>query len=173
MSIAPEQMAQREWEIMCKTDEVRIVVPVAWHGRLCLPCNQEEAEEEIEAHFKTWTYGDNWVVERACRYQAERDDGNTTEQTDLSEFRRMMLKRGLLNWSLEVPVERENNWLTPDCYEKIGAMPGPLIEALVAGYEKTMSLTEDEEEKITRQCLVLFSPNDRGVMDAYEAVSMF
>lgn len=173
MSISPEQMAQREWEIMCETDTVRVVVPVRWHGRLCLPCEKENAEEEVEALFKSWTYGDNWVVERACRYKAPRDDGKTTDQTDLSEFRRMMLKRGLLEWNLSIPVERDSEWLTSECYDRIGGVSGPLVEALVAGYERTMSLTEEEEDKITRQALVLFSPNGRGVMDACEAVSMF
>jgi hypothetical protein len=171
MSLTAEQIAEREWEMMCDPDKVRVSVSVQWMGGLCLP--DPDGEEEVEAVFKAWTFGDNWVVDKACRYDTDRGDGKKTPQTDLNEFRRMMLKRGLLSWTLDIPIERQGGWLTPGCYARVGSVYAPLIEAIVGGYEETMSLSKKEEGLLQRQSAVLFSPTSRGVADACEAVSIF
>lgn len=110
-------------------DQVPVRVRVRWEGRLCLPHPEGEAEEK--AVFDVLTFGDHLLIEQACRHETEREDGKTQSEVDFNEVRRLTLKRNLLDWSLDVPVERENGWLTPDCYARVGKVPAPLIEAFL------------------------------------------
>jgi len=75
---------------------------------------------------------------------------------------------------LPVPVERdEQGWMTQASYDRVSKVPGPLMEAFVRGMERSVEITDDEENRISRQCAVLFSRTGHGVHDACEAVSMF
>ena len=165
-----EVAARKEWDLVKAPGEVTIRVSVAKYGHLILP--RQGGDEEVVAIFKEYTFGDNLVIERATRVQEETDHGETTAY-EPNEFRRLMLKKALLEWSLPIPIEREDGWLTPECYERVGNVGAPLIEALLDGYRETTAIDEEEEKLIERQCSVLFSENSRGVANACDAVSLF
>jgi len=172
MSITAEQVAEREFEMSMGTDVVCVRVPVSWYGTLCLP--DSDGEDEEWAAFKVWTFGDNLVAERLCAYDVDMDGkGQDRTEVDYSKMRRVMLRRALLDWSLDIPIERNADWLTKECYSRVGKVYAPLMEALVSEYEKSISIADKEEEKISRQSSILFSPNSRGVNDACEAISIF
>lgn len=172
MSITAEEIARREIALMEAPDKVPVSITATNVCGFLLPRAVEEGVE-VSAVFKTWTYGDNQIIEQACKYPAKREDGKEIEQVDINEMRRLMVKRNLLEWSLDIPIERENGWLTTDCYKRVGGVPGPLLESLILEYEKSFMITQNEEKTITKQCAILFNKNGRGVAEACEAVSMF
>jgi hypothetical protein len=55
----------------------------------------------------------------------------------------------------------------------VSSVPAPLLEAFVSGFEESIEVSNEEEEKISRQCAVLFSKSGHGVTDACEAISRF
>jgi len=171
MSITAEDIARREMQLLESPDRVPVTVNLRLHNGLLLP--DENGDIEETAIFKVWTFGDNKVIEEACKYQLKREDGKWSEQIDVNEMRRLMVKRSLLGWSIPIPIKRENGWMTRDCYERVGAIPAPVMESFIWGFEKTFMITEDEQNLINRQCSILFSKSSRGVADACEAVSLF
>jgi len=177
MSITAEQIARREIALLEAPDRVPVSITMAKVNGIMLPRKRHHVGEDTElrdakAVFKIWTFGDNQIIEKACRY-SKNVDGRNQEYTDVNEMRRLMVKRSLLSWSLPIPIERENGWLTTDSYERVGSVPAPLMEALVYEFEKTFMVTESEEETVNRQCAVLFNRGGRGVTDACDAISMF
>ena len=157
-------------------DRVRVKVKVSWRGLICLPDKNGEFEEE--AVFVAMTVGDHLALDKASSYDVEIGDNvktrrTTIRATDLNEYKRLLVKRNLLAWTLDIPVERVGGWMTPECYERVSRVPAPLLEAFVDGFESSVEVTEAEERKINRQCAVLFGRDSRGVSDACEAVSLF
>jgi hypothetical protein len=121
-----------------------------------------------------FTFGDNYAVERATAESIP--VGNGTQSLVISEpneYRRLMLKKNLVAWSLPIPIERAGGWITSECYEHIGNVCGPLLDALLDKFYVTTTLTEEEEFIMDRQSANLFSENSRGVANACEAVSLF
>jgi hypothetical protein len=171
MSLAVEEVARREAELMENPDQVPVRVRVRWEGSLCLPSSDGEKEEK--AVFSVMTFGDHLLIEQACRHETEREDGKSQFEVDFNEVRRLTLKRNLLSWTLDVPVERDGGWLTPDCYGRVGKVPAPLIEAFMDGFWARSDINCEEEEQIGRQAAVLFGKNSRGVADACEAVRLY
>ena len=171
MSLVAEELARREAELMENPNEVPVRVKVNWDGNLCLPHSNGDNEEK--AVFSVLTFGDHLIIEQACRHDTEREDGKTQSEVDFNEVRRLTLKRTLLNWTLNVPVERENGWLTPESYQRVGKVPAPLIEAFLDGFWQRCDISTDEENLIGRQASILFSKNSKGVADACEAVRLY
>jgi hypothetical protein len=176
MSITAEEIARREFAFLEAPDRVPVKITATNVCGFLLPrsvADDDRELTEVTAVFKIWTYSDNQIIDRACRYSAKRGDGKDVEQTDVNEMRRLMVKRNLLEWSLDIPIERENGWMTPDSYKRVGSIPAPLLEALVLEFEQSFMITTSEEKTITKQCAILFNKNGRGVSNACDAVSMF
>jgi hypothetical protein len=171
MSITAEKIARREMMLLESPDKVPVAIRLRKVNDFLLP--HREGEVEATAVFKIWTYGDNQIIEEACKYPCQREDGKFTDQIDVNEMRRLMVKRSLMDWSLPIEIERDNGWLTPKCYEQVGKVPAPVMEALLWEFEKSFMITEKEEKTISKQCAVLFNKSSRGVSDACEAVSLF
>lgn len=172
MSLDFDGIARHKAVLLRTPDRIPVRVKVRWEGSLCIP--DENGENEEEAVFKMMTYGDHLIVEQACRdYESEDGTRRRHIRYDFNEMRRLMLKRSLLGWSLDVPIERENDWLTKECYERVGRVPAPLIEAFLEGYWRYSEISEDDEEMITRQAMVLFGKNSSGVSDAHEAIHLY
>jgi len=172
MSSTAENTARAEWESLIQPDQVKVKVPVSWSGGMCLPAG--ESEDVEEAIFSTLTFGDNLIIEKAVTYEIEvKGKKYPLKAIDLHEFRRLVVKKNLLSWSLDIPIERENGWMTTDCYEKVGSVPAPLMEAFLDKFESSIQVTEQEEKQMERQSAVLFGKTGRGVADACEAVSLF
>jgi len=173
--LTPQEMARRNYEILCDPQIVRVKIAVSWFGKLCLP--DLNGKQHEEATFKVLTFGDNHVLDKACSYDVQVKENNvvvtTMTVTDLNEYRRLLIRRNLLDWTLDIPIERQGGWMTEECWNRVKNVSAPLMEAFVEQYDTLTSVTKDEEEKIMRQSSILFGKNSRGVMDACEAVSLF
>lgn len=164
-------MARREAALMANPDEISVKVRVYWEGNVCIP--HIDGDKEEEAIFDIMTYGDHSLIEQTCRHETEREDGKKQFEIDFNEVRRLTLKRSLMSWTLNIPIERRNGWLTPKSYERIGKVAAPLLEAFLDGYWIRSEITKEEEAIIDRQSAVLFGKNSRGVSDACEAVRLY
>ena len=170
--MSAEQAERRLEEIRHYPEKVVVRVRTRWLGRMCLPDPDGDGEET--AVFKTLTYGDNQLVERICRHQVEDDESRfPMYEVDVGEVKRMVVRRNLLEWTLDIPIEREDGWMTARCYRRVSSIPAPLLEAFLDEFERQTMVSVDEEEEISRQCSVLFNKNSSGVADACEAVGMF
>jgi len=174
-TITAEETARREWDSIQSPDKVDVRVNARWLGNIFLPCGEgEQASEEVRATFGAFTFGDNFVIEKATMkviHVGDREGEVITQEPN--EFRRLMVKKSLLEWSLPILIERDNGWMTSECYQRVGSVAGPLMDALLNEFHKSTIVTEEEERLIDRQCAILFSEHSRGVANACEAVSMF
>jgi hypothetical protein len=172
MSMAAEEVARREVELMENPGQIPVRIKMCREGGLRFP--HPDGDEEVKACFKEMTFGDNLMIEQACRHEVDREGGKTQTEIDFNEMRRLTLKRNLLSWTLGEPIERENGWITPECYEKhIGQVEGPLVEALLDEFWKRSDLNSEEVSLINRQSAILFGKNSRGVTNACEAVRLY
>lgn len=170
LSTTVEEQARREMMTMEAPDQVRVSIRVTWRHGLCLPSKEGREEQAV---FQVLTFGDNLVMEKVCAYQVPVGRGHMVTEYDVQEMRRLFVKRNLLEWTLPIPIERQDGWMTPEGYEKVSQIPGPLMEAFLDKFEDHMAITREEEEVINRQSSVLFSKNSSGVADACEAVRLF
>jgi hypothetical protein len=168
-----EEVARRLEAAMSYPDKVGVRVQTGWVGGMCLP--DPDGQEEEKAVFRTLTYGDNFLMEKACRFRIEGVEENEPPhyEVDVTEIRRLIVKRNLLSWTLDIPIERDGDWMTERCYGRVGSIPAPLMEAFLNEFEQSSMVTRDEEEEIRRQSVALFSPKSSGVAEACEAVSLF
>jgi len=132
----------------------------------------------VWAKFAVMTCDDYWDIEKEAsvviKATEEREDDTTT--LDHQEFQRLTVLRLLRSWSLDVPLEfdDETGWLTTRCAARVLGVCGPLLRALVEKYEEHMRIDDEESKKIERQSLVLFNSNRTGgVSNPCEAVSLF
>ena len=171
-TITAEDAAREEWVSMQSPDLVRVRVGVRWIGDICVPSAEEQ--ETVSAIFGIFTFGDNFVIEKATTVSVVVGDrGEEVSAQEPNEFRRLMIKKSLLSWSLPIPIERENGWMKPECYRHVSRVAGPLMDALLDEFQKTTVITENEERVIDRQSAILFSESSRGVANACEAISTF
>ena len=172
MNLTAEEIARREEMLITSPQRIRVKVKVSWLNGICLPDSNGKSQEE--ATFKMFTFGDNQIIDKAVSYDVLHEDGRTkTTVSDLNEYRRFLVKRNLVDWTLDIPIERENGWITSECYERVRKIPAPLMEAFLDGFEERISVSKAEEEKIVKQSVILFSKNSRGVADACESISLF
>lgn len=169
--MAAEQIARREAELRENRDRVPVSVRVRREGSICIPDMDGEIEEK--AFFSVMTVGDHMLIEEACRYEVDRGDGETLLQVDFNEVRRLTLKRNLLSWTLDVPVEREYGWITPESYKRVGSVGAPLVEAFLDGFWERSMVTDEEEKTMNKQASILFGKSSRGVSDACEGVRLY
>lgn len=167
-----EEIARREERLLTSPQTVKVKINVSWVNGMCLP--DSDGKDKEEAVFKMFTFGDNQIIDRAVTYEVVIEESRSkVSVSDLNEYRRFLIKRNLMSWTLDIPIERENGWMTPECYSRVKNIPAPLMEAFLDGFENRISVSREEEEKIVRQSVLLFSKNSRGVADACEAISMF
>lgn len=172
MSITAEDIARREMNLLDHPDKISVTINLSCRGgNLYLPSKSGKINET--ATFKIWTFGDNKIIEDACKYKVEREDGKEIDEVDINEVRRLMIKRNLLNWTLPIEIERNNGWMTYESYQRVSRVHAPIIEAFLYEFEKSFIINEDEEKEISKQCAILFSPNSKGVSNACDAISMF
>lgn len=167
-----DEKARDAWELVRDPTKVTIRVPVVWLGGICLP--RAGGKDVVTAVFNTFTFGDNYAAEKATMQKLPIPGSEQfVVVSEPNEYRRLMVKKNLLSWSLPISIERENGWMTPACYERVGKICAPLMEALVDEFYKTTIITEDEESIMERQSALLFSESSQGVANACEAVSLF
>lgn len=178
MSLTVENVARDGLNEMYDPNHVMVKVNISWHNGICIP--DEDGEEQHFAIFEVLTVGDNFAFEKATTYsvvvgvnpQTREDILTTTINTH--EYRRLIVKKKLVEWSLDVPIEKDRfGWLTREGYLRVSSVPAPLLDAFVSGFEEQSGITDVEENKIERQCAVLFSKHSKGVSNACEAISLF
>lgn len=161
---------EKEWRQLACPERVDVEVPVRWVGSFCVPC--ASSEEQVSASFLRMTYRDNQILSAMCEITVQGERGEQKE-TDYNRMRLLMVRRCLVEWSLGLPLDREDGWLTRESFERVLRLPAPLVDAFVFGYERHVGISDDEEATMTRQAAILFSPNTGGVTDACPAVSLF
>jgi hypothetical protein len=178
MNSTAENAARQKCAELFDPERVTVRVKTSRRFGFCLP--DKDGDEEHTAIFATMTFGDNYAIDQATLYEVEVGEqlGSgkkiTTQVSDINEFKRLIVKKNLLSWSLDIPIERDQSgWMTSDSYSRVSSVPAPLLEAFVSGFEESMEVSNEEEEKISRQCAILFSKSGHGVTDACEAISRF
>lgn len=171
MAISASIMAERESRLRSPSGEVHIFVDADVVNGLLLPCHG--GKYQLQAVMREMTYGDSTMIERACSETFDPHGFNSRTEVDINEVKRLTIKRCLMEWNLDIPLYHRNGWLTEDCYRRVSRVSAPLLDAMMREYDNLNTLTEDEEERIERQCAVLFAKNSQGVYDACEAVSLF
>ena len=177
MNITVEQMARKQCEELYDLNHVKVKIRTSWHLGFCMP--DEQGDREETALFNTLTYGDYHILEKATSYEVEvgekfGGEKVTTQVMEINEYKRLLIKRCLVDWSLDIPIVRDQyGWMTAECYNRVSCIAAPLLEVIVRKFEESIEITEAEEEKITRQAVALFSKTGHGVNDACEAVSLF
>jgi hypothetical protein len=178
MTLTAEQIARNEIESMYDPNHVVVRVRVSWINGICIP--DENGEEECVATFDVMTVGDNFIFEKATAYEIKIGEKMGSKEdvlvstTDIHEYRRLIVKKKLSSWSLGIPIEKDSSgWMTKEGYDRVSAVSAPLMDAFVSGFEDKSGIDEEEEQKIERQCAILFSKSGRGVSDACEAVSRY
>ena len=144
-------------------DCIHVECPIDWDG--IIPIVRDGGKDKIEASFKTPSLSDFQSIEKMAKGEAE---------SDPDVFRKWAFRRCLVDWSLDVPVERAGDWLSGACFKRILGLHAAIIDFLAINFErKCFYLSKDEEETLVKQSAMLFSPNGRGVSDACEGITMF
>ena len=170
--ISAEEIARREFDIITNPNTVKVKIGVKQVGSFWLP--EKESKTILHATFKTFSYGDHLIIQKACSYDVPCPDPFFSSQAiDFYESRRILLKRNLLSWDIPIEIQRDGGWMTSECYKRVSKLPAPLIEGIIDAYEDKANITKEEEDEALRQSAVLFAKNSRGVIGACEAVSLY
>jgi hypothetical protein len=170
LNITDNPEFKREWEMLMAPETIKVSVKVKWIGKICIPDN--EGKEEATAVFRLMTCEKYWEIEQDCSKMEIVPDGEI-KTTDYPEMRKQILRRMLLKWSLDMPLEFDDNGnLSDDCFSKVIKLPSPLISTFVGKYEDSINVGDDEIEKAERQAAILFRSN-RGVENACKSVSLY
>jgi hypothetical protein len=130
MNLTVDEIARREEMLLINPQMIKVKVGVSWSKGMCLP--DSSSKEQEEAVFKVLTFGDNQIIDKAVSYEVVLEDEKTKALAlDINEYRRFLIKRNLLNWTLDIPIERKDGWMTPECYDRVGKIPAPLMEAFL------------------------------------------
>lgn len=175
MNITADEIERRIQESSRRDKEVRVEVPVSWQNGMCLPHPDGESVESAE--FIILTYLDNVEIETVCMYEDSFSDPwgreHSVSAIDRDEYGRVLLRRCLLRWSLPIPVERADGWVTKESWEKIGLLPGPLLDAFSEKYRESFVIGDEEHQIMDKQAHQLFSKNSKGVASPCRAVSLY
>jgi hypothetical protein len=134
----------------------------------------KNGEEEVWALFRRLTCGDYWEIEQKT-LMCVGEGREELRYIDNETTKKMMIQRLLIDWNLDIALEfdDETGCLTEACYERVKKVSAPLMNALLAEYEKTNEPNEEDEAKIDRQSATLFGKDTRGVSNPCETVSLF
>lgn len=177
-SIAERDRKFREIREHSFGDYVTVRVRVRFiEGKICVP--DEYGDFEEYATFRRTTMNDSFEFEALAMVEEELGKnpmGETMYQRslDLNEYRRLLIMKNLFAWSLDIPLEHDyDGWLTDECWNRVANVSAPLLDAFVQQFEVSNVITEEEEKTITKQSVLLFGKNSKGVSEACEAVSKF
>ena len=172
LSLMNDKEIRKEWEILTASDVVRVCVRVKWIDGICLP--DSGGTEKVWATFRRLTCGDYWEIEEKALISVGEGRAET-RYIDNETTKRMMVERLLVDWSLDIPlqIDEETGCLTKDSFERAMSISAPLMSALLTEYEKSNEISEEEQKKADRQGAILFSKDSKGVSNACETVSLF
>lgn len=160
---------QHEWEAFIEdTVEIRQKI-IRITDSIVIP--DEESNEVAIFTFKKMTCEDHWSIEKESQkfYFRGKDE---LKMTDYQEFKKQIITRLLINTSL-FELKTKKGRLTKESSKRVLSLPAPLLQAVLYKYEKTVHMTEDEEDELEKQAAILFGKNSRGVENPCEAVSLY
>src|ERR1039457_3150685 len=106
MDANAETEAKRVMATVFEPDIVRVKVKTSWKTGMCLP--DLRGDDEEEAVFSMMRFGDNYAIDKAVTSEIEMPGGmGNVSVSDLNEYRRLLVKRSLLSWTLDLPIERD------------------------------------------------------------------
>jgi hypothetical protein len=168
------EAAEREWRAAAAPDHICVELKAAWHRGLCLPC--AGGQFLVWAKFARMNCTDYWLLENEISVRVELGGGrDVTSYMDMYELRRQFVRRFLREWNLGVALDFDpvTGWLSNECFERVGGLPGPLLMALAAKYETDIFPNEKEQQDIDKQCALLFSERSVGVAEPCETVALY
>ena len=173
LNLMNDDEIKNQWNTLVDSDVVTVVVRVRWIEGICVPDNN--GTSSVWAKFRRMTCGDYWKIEQQAAVSEEDDIKEKGRYIDDEITKKMIIRMLLLDWSLDIPLEfnNDNGYLTKESFDRAMHIPAPLMNAFLEQYEKTTEVSEDEYIKAERQSAVLFSQNSSGVSNACETVSLF
>ena len=164
---------KREYEKMIKPNKVEIRFSLAKHeSGFYLP--DVNGEFELVACFRSLTFDDhNTVYSMTTKLIQDEKAKDYITQTDYLLMKKLILKRQLISWNIDIDIEYDGEWIKDDCFERICSLPGPILMKLLDKYEEVSNVTVEEEEIMKRQSSLLFSNSASGVSSPCEAVTLY
>lgn len=166
-----------EWKSLF-SEYVRIKIRVDTFNDILIP--NIEGKNYVTFKFKKMTCEDHWMIEEYCKNETEdslRKDSRglpvKIEYIDYQDFKKEIICRMLKGLSFYKLRFKKNKVLTRKSKEYLLNLPAPLIQAAFEEYEKSYRISDEEEETITKQAVILFSKSSQGVENACEAVSLY
>ena len=93
---------------------------------------------------------------------------------DYVNYKKFILKYLLKEWSLEIPLERnETGELTTDCLNRVLNVHPIILDHFLFLFDKELELSENERVKISNQCGILFKANSPGLKDADSSIGLY
>lgn len=162
----------KEWKLINSSDETIVSTKCGNLNGIVVP--MKDGEEIVRAKFKIMTVEDNDVIVKISGHKVWNEmAGDFVIEPERNMFSLLLLKRLLLDWNIDIPIERENGWLTEECWNRVKNVNALVITDLLDKYQDIINMTDKEEAVINKQSTVLFSTTSGGVYNACDAISMF
>lgn len=166
-----------EWKSLFSED-IEIRVNVKKINNILIPCLV--GPYFVDFKFKKMTCKDHWNIEKICTRTAY-DETKECEggfplkidYVDYQEFKKEIICRMIKSISFYRLKFKKNGELTEKSKDYVLSLPAPLIQSVIEKYEKSVRLSEEEEETIIKQSIILFGKNSKGVENACEAVNLY
>lgn len=129
-------------------------------------------EEILTACFKNMTIDDNFAIEKFSYERKSNSNGMDISASNFLTYKMLLLRRLLVSID-EFKPERKNGWIVEKDWNKIKAYNGMIISYLINEYEKTISVSDDDEKILERQSASLFGTDNGKVMNPHPGISMY
>lgn len=167
--VTPEMFKERQY-LFANPEEIRVDIAL----RKVENAYAVDLKGDIKEHavFKVVTMDDFQIFEKLCKFEVSVHKKGRMQEMDFAVFRKLLLRKNLLRWSLG-EIQRENGWITEECWESVMNVSGNIVNALLNEFEWSFHISKDEEMKLQRQSISLFAKNSRGIENPCEGVSLF
>jgi len=132
----------------------------------------ENGEETLTACFKKMTIDDNMAIERLSYEKKSNENGMDISASNFLIYRTILLRRLLLSID-DFKPERKNGWIVEKDWNIIKNYNGMIVSHLVDEYEKSISVSDDDEKLLGRQSAVLFGVDNGKVSNPHPGISMY
>ena len=119
--------------------------------------------EKVDVIMKSLTYEDNCEVDLVSEI-----DGNVSGILK----RKNLLRRCLIDWNIDVSIDRKDGWIEKSCFEKIMTFSPSIINKIIDIYEEHYIISEEEEKIIDKQSAILFGTSG-SVAEACYPIKLF
>lgn len=149
---------------------VEIEFPYQKTDNVFLPCRNSETK--VKFIYKAKSVLDEKEIERKSYIISAREDKIDNSHVCVHFYQRLTVRRCLFaidNWF----VQRKNDWIVKEDWEKIKRMSAPIINTSLTLFDIFTSLREEEEKLIERQAVGLYSSQNGSVSNPHPVLSSF